>query len=47
MGNTMHNKIQLGRASPLASRRVQAGLIASGVLGAAIALLCLLMAVLR
>jgi hypothetical protein len=24
MGNSLHNKIQLGRSSPLASRKVQA-----------------------
>jgi hypothetical protein len=33
MGNTLHNKIYLGRGSLLASRRVQAALVL-GTLGA-------------
>ena len=43
MGNSLHNKIRLGRTSPLASRKVQALI----VLGAAIPLSWLVLSVLR
>ena len=39
MGSSLHNKIRLGRPSPLASRKVQAVL----ALGVAISLSCLIL----
>lgn len=43
MGNSLHNKIRLGRSSPFASRRLQALL----VLGATIPLSWLLLTAVR
>ena len=45
MGNSLHNKIQLGRSSPLATRKSQAVLAFS--LGIGIALSWLALAALR
>jgi hypothetical protein len=36
MGNSLHNKIPLGRSSVLASRPVQAALLLTGALGVAL-----------
>jgi hypothetical protein len=41
MGNSLHNKIQLGRVSPLASRKVQAMLALGFGLGIALTWLAL------